>query len=442
MRIALLHYAAPPIVGGVERVLAAHANLLADAGHRALVIAARGEAWRADVPFAHLPLVDSRHPAILQAKQALDRGTVPADFALLRDQIADRLAYLLRGFDVLIAHNVVSLHKNLPLTAALHDLSQRPDAPALVLWHHDLAWTTPRYRAELHDGFPWDLLRVDWPWAAQVAVSELRRAELTALLGVPAARVHVIPNGVDLAAFFKLEQATQRILARLPLLDAAPLLLLPVRLTPRKNVELALRITAALRRSMPAATLVVTGPLGPHNPANAAYFERLRNLRAELGLEGAAFFLAELTAELPAHLLDGDALPDGVIADFYRLADALLFPSREEGFGIPLLEAGLSRVPVFCSDIPPLRALGGDDVTYLTPDAGPDPEADPDPEAAARLVQTRLEASAEYRLALRARRYTWSAIYANWLAPLLDEAARSAQERRALAVPEGEPRAA
>ena len=55
----------------------------------------------------------------------------------------------------------------------------------------------------------------------------------------------------------------------------------------------------------------------------------------------------------------------------YRLADALLLPSREEGFGIPILEAALARIPVFCSDIPPLVELGKDAVFYFAPDADP-----------------------------------------------------------------------
>ncbi len=149
---------------------------------------------------------------------------------------------------------------------------------------------------------------------------------------------------------------------KLDLLAAAPLLLLPVRITPRKNIELALGVLAVLRQELPAAKLVVTGPLGPHNPANKVYFENLQRIRAELGLEKAAYFLAEHTQEY---------LPDRVISDFFHLADALLLPSWEEGFGIPLLEAGLTGMPIFCANIPTLRELGGKEVRYFSPDASP-----------------------------------------------------------------------
>jgi mannosylglucosylglycerate synthase len=422
--IALLHYSAPPIVGGVESVLAQQARLMRQAGHQVRIIAARGAAPSADIAFASLPLIDSRHPRVLAAKADLDRGHVPPDFSALVDDIAADLAAALRDVDVLIAHNVCSLNKNLALTAAIQRLTplllkssfrfqergpggEAERLPRVILWHHDLAWTTPRYRAELHDGYPWDLLRTDWG-ARHVVVSELRQRELADLLRLPIETITIVPNGVDVPAFYKLEARTRDLIERLDLLSAAPILLLPVRLTPRKNIELALRALAELRRDFPQACLIVTGPLGPHNAANADYFAKLTRLRAELNLSGAAHFLAEL--------IDG-YLPDEVIADFYRLADALILPSREEGFGIPVIEAAFSHLPIFCADIPPLRALGRNDVTYFSPDD--------DPAIVASMLADHFRRDGVSRWAMRARRaFSWARVYADHIAPLLSVGAK------------------
>lgn len=403
MKIALLHYSVPPVVGGVESVIAHHARLMRDAGHEVMLVAGRGEAMNDHIPLSHIPIIDSMHPAVLAIKAELDAGRSPPSFGQLVESLVSALRPILDGVDVLIPHNVCSLNKNLALTVALRQLSDTTGTPKFILWHHDLAWTTPRYLPQLHDGLPWDLLRTDWPGVRQVVVSETRRYELANLLRIPLDRITVVPNGVETAHLLKLEPQTQTLIQAMCLNEAEPLLLLPVRLTPRKNIELALHVLADLRRRSPRAALLVTGPEGPHNPANAQYKQRLLGLRDQLGLRGAAHFAAEHTNEF---------LPDAVIGDFYRLADALFLPSREEGFGIPLVEAAFARLPVFCSDIPSLRELGRDDAAYFSPDA--------EPSTIAAMIHDRLAHDTTYRFGTRARSiYSWKGIYEKHIDPLL-----------------------
>ena len=347
---------------------------------------------------------------MLAVKSELDAGQVTAAFTALVADIEAELRRVLGGQDIVLAHNVCSLHKNLALTAALFRLNGSPGFPRLILWHHDLAWTAGQYRAELHDGYPWDLLRQGWPGVWQVVVSETRRQQLAQLTRLPIEQISMVPNGVDVPRLLHLSEQTQALVADLHLDEAAPLLLLPARLTRRKNIELALKTLAALRdlpavggASFESAALMVTGPEGPHNPSNADYRRSLLSLRDELRLAGRAHFAIEHS--------DG-VLPDEVVADLYRLADALFLPSREEGFGIPLLEAGLTRLPVFCADIGPLRALGGEDVTYFSPDANP--------RQVAAAVAEQLGRSASYRFAVRVRQgYSWERVYAERIEPLL-----------------------
>ena len=403
MNIALLHYSVPPIVGGVESVIAHHARLMSNDGHAVRLIAARGDVMDEQIPLITLPHADSRHERVMLVKEQLDRGEVTAEFEVVRDKLAIELQTALAGVDVLMAHNVCSLNKNLALTAALHRLHTAKKLPRLILWHHDLAWTTPRYLPELHEGYPWDLLRTDWGNVTHVVVSELRRDELAELMKLDPASIHIIPNGVDIELFYKLEAMTRSLLEKTNLLDASPILLLPVRVTPRKNIELALRTISELKKQFPQAALVVTGPLGPHNANNINYFEMLRSLRKQLDLEGSVHFLAELH--------DG-FLSDDIIADFYRVADAMFFPSREEGFGIPLIEAAFSRLPAFCADIPPLKKLGMEDVVYFSPDEKP--------ETVAEKIADYFNTSLTARLAMRARSsFRWEAIYHRHIVPNL-----------------------
>jgi len=412
-RVAILHYAAPPVVGGVEQTIYHHARLLAQAGFRVQVVAGRGAAFHPQVAFQAVPEVDSRHPQVLEVGAALARGEVPAAFAPLRDRLAERLRPLLAASDACIVHNAVTLHKNLPLTAALRLLADE-GAVRIVAWCHDFAWQDVLYTPDLHPGYPWDLLRTPWPGVRYVVVSAHRRAQLAALLGLPETAIRVVNPGVDVEGFLKLEPATRRLVDELDLLAADPLMLLPARITRRKNIGFGMRVTAALAAHRPQATLLVTGPPGPHNPENLAYLGSLRALREELGLADRVHFLYE-------HGPDGKPLhvTDGMMADLYRLADLLLFPSRREGFGIPVLEAGLARLPIFAADIPPVRESAGDLACRFDPTG--------DPAAVARAILAHLEASPSYRMRRRVlSRYTWQAVLERHLMPLLEEVMKDA----------------
>ena len=405
--VGLLHYTAPPIIGGVESVLAEHARLLAAAGHRVRVIAGRGGTTDAGWEAIRIPLADSRHPRIVAARSALDAGEVPEAFDDLTTELVRQLQPAIADLDVLIAHNVCSLHFNLPLTAATHRLVEAADAPRLVAWQHDLAWSSMAYAEQLHPGFPWDLLRTPWPRTTYVAISEARRAEQARISGLPLEAIRVIPNGIDVARFVGLHPTTTRLLDELGLAGAGPVMLVPVRITPRKNLELAIRILAELRRGGDDARLIVTGPPDPHEAPGNGYVGRLRALAATTGTTGAVHLLA---AD------GGRATSIRVVRDLYRVADLLLLPSHDEGFGLPILEAATTRLPIVCADIPSLRELAGDDATYLRPDA--------DPAEVARSIRHRLSAEMATRLASRVRgTYGWPRIYEDRIEPLIVEVA-------------------
>ena len=100
-----------------------------------------------------------------------------------------------------------------------------------------------------------------------------------------------------------------------------------------------------------------------------------------------------------------------MMADLYALADGLLFPSRVEGFGIPIVEAGLAGC-IFCSSIKPFHETAGDAASYF------DPKGDPGLIAAQVLAE--LRADRRYVLRQKVRQsYTWEAIFRRHIEPLL-----------------------
>ena len=72
-----------------------------------------------------------------------------------------------------------------------------------------------------------------------------------------------------------------------------------------------------------------------------------------------------------------DYVPDAELEALWGMAGCAAFPTRAEGFGMPVLEALARGVPVACSDLAVLREIGGDLPRFFDPD---------DPADAARKV--------------------------------------------------------
>jgi glycosyltransferase involved in cell wall biosynthesis len=79
------------------------------------------------------------------------------------------------------------------------------------------------------------------------------------------------------------------------------------------------------------------------------------------------FDLLDRGDRLEGHVTELNRCSDDELAQQLVSARALLFPSRAEGYGLPLIEALAAGVPVIASDLPALREIGGDIPTYLDP---------------------------------------------------------------------------
>jgi glycosyltransferase involved in cell wall biosynthesis len=407
-RIGLLHYSGPPVIGGVESTIAVHARMLVTSGYKVTVIAGSGSQFEPQVAVRIVPEIGSRHPRVLAIGKELASGNVTHNFERLKDDILASIRPLLDQCDVLIVHNAVTMHKNLALTAALFQLSCEKQS-GFIAWCHDFAWLDDLYIPELHPGLPWDLLRRPWPNVKYVVVSQHRRRMIAGLLKIPEEQASVITPGVAVAEFLGLSPLVNQLVAELDLFGADPLILLPARVTRRKNIEFAIQVTACMKALFPLPILIVTGPPGPHNPRNLAYLNSLNQLKDELSLQENVYFLYE-QGKTQDHL----ELPYSAISELYRISDLLLFPSQREGFGIPVLEAGLARIPVFAASIPSIHESMGDFATYFDPQG--------DPQRVARLIQGSLAKSTAYKLRHQMmNRFSWDSIFHQQMIPLLKE---------------------
>ena len=414
-KIGILHFSAPPVIGGVEAVIYAHAQVFVEAGYPVTVIAGRGEqsALPPGVEFVGIPILDTQYPQILAASAELEAGRIPEDFSKLVDEILQVLDPLLAEFDNLIVHNILGKHFNLPLTAALFQLMDSGVIQHCVSWGHDFTWTSPRSRSKVHPGYPWDMLRTYRQDVTYVAVSEKRARELAGLLKISEETIHVVYNGVDPKTLLGLSEQGFALIERLDLFKADLVMLMPVRVTQAKNIEFALRVTAALKESGLRCRLVLTGPPDPHDDQNMRYFNQLRDLRRELDVEAEMRFVFESGPQQE----QGFTIGIEVVGDLYRVCDLMFMPSHREGYGMPVLEAGLVGVPVFSTSVvPAAQEIGGGDVILY--------DLDEKPLSVAKRIRHLLENDPIYHMRCRVRRnYTWRSLFRERIEPLLKKKA-------------------
>jgi len=154
-------------------------------------------------------------------------------------------------------------------------------------------------------------------------------------------KIRVVYNGVDPQAILNLSQAGQVLIERLGLFSSDLNLLMPVRITQAKNIELGLRVVAQLKQMGIKVKLVVSGPPDPHDESSMRYFRSLEALRLDLDVVDEMRFVFESGPVLR----EPYKISSEVVGDLFRASDALFMPSHREGFGIPILEAALAGCP-------------------------------------------------------------------------------------------------
>ncbi|HRJ19231.1 MAG TPA: glycosyltransferase family 1 protein [Bryobacteraceae bacterium] len=235
-----------------------------------------------------------------------------------------RLPMLLKEADVLLNPGFTApVLTRLPQVTVFHDL-QHKRHPEYFRWFdlpawRFLLWASARRSRRL------------------IAVSEATRADLLRFYPfLHPDRIDVVPHGAD-QAFFDLR----------PRREPSDFLLCPSTTHPHKNHPLLLRAFASLRREHPELRLVMTGVRGFAQETVEAEARSL-NLGGAVELRG--------------------WLPREDIYELFRTARALVYPSRFEGFGMPVAEALAAGLPVVCSDIEPLRSIAAGAAHLFQPD--------------------------------------------------------------------------
>jgi glycosyltransferase involved in cell wall biosynthesis len=230
----------------------------------------------------------------------------------------------------------------------MHSLAST--APALgsfrrVVTIHDLHY---RILPDAHFGLLGLGMRVLVPLAARtsdrvIAISEATAADVRRLLKVPAERLDVIPEGVGVTPDGGPVSEAQ--LRDTYALGTRPVVLSVSAKRPHKNL---VRLFEAIALIAPERRPIIVIPGYP-----TPYEAELRRRGAELGVLD------------DVRLLDWVSGPE--LEGLYALAAVFAFPSLNEGFGLPVLEAMARGLPVVCSNASALPEVAGDAALLFNP---------------------------------------------------------------------------
>ncbi len=379
LRIALLGYRSNPFSGGQGVYLKYLSKALVDCGHSVDVIS--GE------PYPHL---DARVQLVplpglnLYAAESHVTALRPRHFRSLTD-LTEYFSMLTGGFPEpytfgrrLVRHfrekrpDYDVVHDNQSLCYGLLDVREL-GYPLLATIHHpitmdrDIALVNARTRGERALIRRWYSFvkmqtRVTQRLEHVVTVSDASARDIESAFGIPRAKVHVVPNGIDLDDFGPKPHLSR---------DTCHLVSTASADAPLKGTRHLLRALATLRIEYPEIRLTLVGQIRPGGPTD--------KLIAELGIGDRITFRSGLgTAE---------------IADLYANATIAVVPSDYEGFGLPAGEAMACGVPVVAAAGGALPEVIGDAGVVV-------PVRDPD--ALAGAIRQLLDAPA-HRLALGER---------------------------------------
>lgn len=216
-----------------------------------------------------------------------------------------------------------------------HTLNQRLDSrPArrVVVTFHDLFVLTAEYSsADFRVRFTDQAKRAAVAADFIIAVSQFTASQVRALLGVEPARIRVVPHGV-------------RLPPRLPAIARENVILFVGALQARKNL---IRLVEAFETLPGRWKLILAGSPGGYRAAEI--LNRIQTSRCRDRILVAGYVTQERLEQL------------------YSRAAIFAFPSLDEGFGIPVLEAMAYGVPVLTSDTSALAEVASDAALTVDP---------------------------------------------------------------------------
>ena len=392
-QVIILHYTLPPVLGGVEKLLYPLAEQFVNNGFIVTFLAGRGSLNSNKIKTTLIPELDPQNTNIVKTQDKIEEGLLPENYKSRVEEIEKKIETRIGYVEHIIIHNMMTMPFNIAATEALWNFIHKYPDKNYYIWTHDMAWRMEKYQNKLYDRYPWNLLKKPVPQGKYITISEYRKKQLVDLLGLKKSRVKVIPNVINIQDFLKYSNHTNKIISKLALYNRYPVILLPVRILPRKNIEHSVNILSHLQNAFPDMVAVITGEYN----INEDYYKKIKSLIDKENMQQNIVFMQDVFQELNIPFSENS----NIVRDLYFVSHLVLYLSKDEGFGLPILESAIARTPIVLSDLDVFQEITQDNANYLSNSI--------DPETGAQELRKILVDKKDYQsLNMRVtRQYNW-----------------------------------
>lgn len=346
LRVLMLSWEYPPhIVGGLGAHVGALAPALARAGVHVHVVTPRLKGGEPSEPLCANTRATRRRalpPSVFRVEPPVNRldnffADVQQTNLNLGEQ-AQALYERIGGFDLIHAHDWL-------VAFAATALKRLHKTPLLATIH---ATERGRGRGFLHGEMSHAIHGTEWwltyeAWRV-ITCSQFMHDEVRDYFNVPLDKIDVVPNGVDTAPFDVLDQVDlTEFRARWARPDER-IVFNVGRVVEEKGAHLIVEAAPRVLAEMPNVKFIIAG--------KGWLVDRLRQRVWELGVQD--------KVNIAGFVSDPDR--DRLL----KVADAAIFPSLYEPFGIVALEAMAAKCPVIVSEVGGLKEVVQHDVTGVT----------------------------------------------------------------------------
>lgn len=336
----------------LNRVVQDQIKMLVRNGYKPTVIVAESPIW--DNPPENYGLegvVIKQIPNVPVHNEVRSDETFDKDVNTLLEALREHL----KDIDVVLTHDIVYQPAALKHNLAARQLAKERPELRWLHWIHSATspYTLTSQREHFKDEYI-NLVQSKFPNSFYIYFNEYSVKRVATNFGVDENDVKIVHHPTDYCRFFRFDKEVEEMVDRYDLLSADVICTYPARLDRGKQVEMAVKVIASLKKLGLSVRMIVVD-FHSTGGDKVTYREDIKRIGIDWGLaEHELIWTSEVRKEWEYQV------PQEVVSQIQIMSNVFVMPSRSESYSLVTQEAALAySVGILNDDFPPFREIFG-----------------------------------------------------------------------------------